>query len=78
MIAGVTIAPVGQESRQRVQAPQDILRGSRFGLSFRFVRTTARNIQDPNSSVMRHEFLPMNPIFACSANARSRTGPVST
>lgn len=78
MTPGAFIAPVGQASRQRVQAPQDILRGSRLGLSFKFVRMTARKIQDPNSSVMRQEFLPMNPIFACSANARSRTGPVST
>ncbi len=75
---GAMIAPVGQASIQRVQVPHDIFEGLRFGFNGRFVKITARKIHDPNSGEMRQEFLPMNPKFACSANARSRTGPVST
>ncbi len=36
-----------------------------------------KNIQDPNSLVIRQEFFPIRPSPACSARARSRMGPVS-
>ena len=37
-----------------------------------------RKTHEPNSGVMSMAFLPMRPMPACSARARSRIGPVST
>jgi len=42
------------------------------------VMISARRIHEPNSFVMRQEFLPTNPRPAWTARLLSRIGPVST
>lgn len=42
------------------------------------VMISERKTHEPNSGVIRQAFLPNFPMPACSARARSRTGPVST
>lgn len=42
------------------------------------VKTSAKNIQEPNSRLITRAFLPIWPMPDCSASARSKIGPVST
>lgn len=42
------------------------------------IMISERKTQEPNSLVIKQVFLPISPMPACSARARSRMGPVST
>lgn len=64
---GSRMARVGQASRHFWQLPHKFFWSGCVGARSRSVNMTARNTQEPNSLVIRQEFLPMKPRPACSA-----------